>query len=328
MKKYACLLLVLFLSFSILSASAGTIPLKGYDPNGEEVSVTVPEDVRLILLECWEPWCIYCRRDMPALNQLYVKYRDQGLLVIGAFSSTDVNRQTLFRTAWELAEDAGVTYPILRFPAEFFSTLVNGVPVIYILDKDGCILPFTDEDKITIMEIALINAILSSWENTEKPEDRADYGTELLFLNDAQFRHAVTEVYVKNLPDNYDYASVASLSAWEAVISARLSALTDTAGTVAPADVSPSSVSTGYTVTVTYEDGTPVPGVSVQMCPEGRCILRKTREDGTVLFEDVAPGFNEFHLYNIPDGCKPVEDIPSHTIAEVTDIRIVLRKSN
>lgn len=38
---------------------------------------------RVVVLDFWAPWCAPCRTTIPALNKLYEKYKDNGLVIIG-----------------------------------------------------------------------------------------------------------------------------------------------------------------------------------------------------------------------------------------------------
>lgn len=41
------------------------------------------DDGSVTLLVFWEKWCPHCRREMPVLEQVYVKYKDRGLNLVG-----------------------------------------------------------------------------------------------------------------------------------------------------------------------------------------------------------------------------------------------------
>lgn len=88
----------------------------------------------------------------------------------------------------------------------------------------------------------------------------------------------------------------------------------------------PAPAGVGYTVIITDEAGAPVPGVMVRICPGSRCIMRKTDDNGTVLFEDVEPGVHEFHLFRFPEGYVAASGIPDRTGPDERMIRITLKK--
>jgi peroxiredoxin len=61
-----------------LSAPVFSLP----DLKGERIDL-VSFKGQVIILEFWATWCGPCREEIPVLNQLYRKYRDRGLVVIG-----------------------------------------------------------------------------------------------------------------------------------------------------------------------------------------------------------------------------------------------------
>ena len=90
---------------------------------------------RPVLLNVWATWCIPCRHEMPAIQQLYTAFADSGLVVIGV--SVDENGSD--GQVRQFAEDHGVTFTIARDPAKrvqrIFRTI--GVPETFLIDRKG-----------------------------------------------------------------------------------------------------------------------------------------------------------------------------------------------
>ena len=66
-------------------------------------------DAKVVMINLWEPWCGPCVNEMPGLEKLYEQYKDKGLVILGVFSSQDMDED-----ARKVIEDAGITYPILK----------------------------------------------------------------------------------------------------------------------------------------------------------------------------------------------------------------------
>ena len=93
-----------------------------------------------VVLNFWEPWCGPCVGELPALEKLYQNYKEQGLLVIGVYASEGVEDEVDL-----VLEDAGVTYPILRYCPDFDLLQTGYVPTTVLLDGEGHLLaqPFS-----------------------------------------------------------------------------------------------------------------------------------------------------------------------------------------
>lgn len=84
----------------------------------------------------WAAWCPDCRREMPAMERLYRRFKDKGLVImaINLMDSPDIVRA--FR------EDYGLTFPLLLDQAgetaRRFS--LSSIPTTYLLNDEGAII--------------------------------------------------------------------------------------------------------------------------------------------------------------------------------------------
>ncbi len=113
-----------------LAAPGFTLP----DMDGEMHSL---DDFRgkVVMLNFWATWCPPCRREMPSMQRLYEKYREQGLTVVevNQFEDPDLVFEFTGRLSLE------PTFPILFDRESRVSELyrVKGLPTTYLLDKAG-----------------------------------------------------------------------------------------------------------------------------------------------------------------------------------------------
>jgi len=107
--------------FSLSSLSGGSVRLA--DLRG-----------KVVLLNFWATWCVPCRMEMPALEALYQRYKDAGLVVLA------VNMDTLSSASVEaFVKEVAVTFPIVFDPAWATAGLyqVRGLPTTYLIDRVG-----------------------------------------------------------------------------------------------------------------------------------------------------------------------------------------------
>jgi peroxiredoxin/Cu/Ag efflux protein CusF len=89
---------------------------------------------KVVLLNFWATWCVPCRTEMPAIEALSQRYKDQGLQVVG------INMDVLSTTSVEaFVKEVGVTFPILLDPSWTTARAykVVGLPTTYLIDRSG-----------------------------------------------------------------------------------------------------------------------------------------------------------------------------------------------
>lgn len=89
---------------------------------------------KVVLLNFWATWCFACRTEMPAIEALYQRYKDQGLEVLA------VNLDVLSTAGVEaFVKEVGLTFRILLDPAWAAARAyrVLGLPTTYLVDRAG-----------------------------------------------------------------------------------------------------------------------------------------------------------------------------------------------
>jgi len=87
---------------------------------------------KVVLVNFWATWCPPCRKEMPDLDALYNKFKDQGLVVL-AISDEEAAKVTPF-----IAERK-ISYPVLLDPGRKVNDLfvVEGIPKSFVYDRNG-----------------------------------------------------------------------------------------------------------------------------------------------------------------------------------------------
>ena len=87
---------------------------------------------KVVLLNFWATWCPPCNRELPDMQALYEKYKDQGLVVL-AVTDEEQSKVLPFIAKRKL------TYPVLLDPNrkvnEEFG--IEGIPKTFVYDRDG-----------------------------------------------------------------------------------------------------------------------------------------------------------------------------------------------
>src|SRR5262249_47486110 len=89
---------------------------------------------KVVLLNFWATWCVPCRKEMPAIETLYQRYKDRGLEVLAV--SLDKGATSVVET---FVKEMGVTYRVVLDPSWGTARTygVRGLPATFLLDRAG-----------------------------------------------------------------------------------------------------------------------------------------------------------------------------------------------
>lgn len=89
---------------------------------------------KVVVLNFFASWCDPCKREAPALEQVWREYRSQGVVVLGVDSGDARSEGLRFLSAH------GVTYPVVFDPDESLAYgpyALLGLPTTYVINRAG-----------------------------------------------------------------------------------------------------------------------------------------------------------------------------------------------
>ncbi|MFQ5340225.1 MAG: redoxin domain-containing protein [Anaerolineae bacterium] len=103
-------------------------------PDGESVTLSELRG-RPVLVNFWATWCPPCKIEMPDIENLYQKYKDQGFTVIA------VDQQESPDAVRQYFADMGLSFqPVIDSSGEIFNLYrVVALPTSYFIDSDGIV---------------------------------------------------------------------------------------------------------------------------------------------------------------------------------------------
>ena len=131
--------LLMMVQWIVFVASANAELVKGEAPNftlksqrGDNLKLSEHRG-EVIMLNFWATWCDACRQGMPALNELYQLYRNEG------FTLFSINVEEDLRKVKKELSKMQVTFPVLFDVTHEVSKKyeVDDIPSTYIIDRDG-----------------------------------------------------------------------------------------------------------------------------------------------------------------------------------------------
>jgi peroxiredoxin len=87
---------------------------------------------KVVLLNFWATWCPPCRKEIPDLQALYEKYKDQGFVVLA------IDDEAATKVSPFIAERK-ISYPVLLDPGRKVNEafVVEGIPKSFVYDREG-----------------------------------------------------------------------------------------------------------------------------------------------------------------------------------------------
>lgn len=139
-KIYSAVFLVSVLwSMNLASAVQKPVLEKAADFTGKSLSgknIKLSEQRgRVVILNFWATWCAPCKKELPYFNQLYAKYKNVGLEILG------VNIDKNSDEAKEMSRDLSISFPLLLDPEGRILDLykIRSMPTTYVIGKDGLV---------------------------------------------------------------------------------------------------------------------------------------------------------------------------------------------
>jgi thiol-disulfide isomerase/thioredoxin len=92
-----------------------------------------------VIINFWATWCPPCRFEMPALEAIYQKYKDKGLVVLGVNTGERVRDGGLAGRVGAYARQLGLTFPIVLDLTDSVANLyrLRAYPTTYFVDASG-----------------------------------------------------------------------------------------------------------------------------------------------------------------------------------------------
>jgi cytochrome c biogenesis protein CcmG, thiol:disulfide interchange protein DsbE len=104
------------------------------DMDGHSVTLSDYEGL-VVVLNFWASWCLPCRAEMPAIQQVYQRYQDQGLAVL-AINASSQDSSTARQT---FLDSFPHSFPVLLDVNGEVNRLyaVSALPTTFLIDRDG-----------------------------------------------------------------------------------------------------------------------------------------------------------------------------------------------
>lgn len=96
-----------------------------------------PESMRgkVVVINFWATWCGPCKKEIPDLSKLYLKYRDKGVVMLGVLTNDDPPDHELLN----FQSDFEMEFPVVRQSSDILVSYnyPQALPTTFIFDRSG-----------------------------------------------------------------------------------------------------------------------------------------------------------------------------------------------
>jgi thiol-disulfide isomerase/thioredoxin len=115
---------------------------------------------KVILVDFWATWCVPCKAGLPHVKEIYKKYHDQGLEIVGVSNDYKVENLNKFVDAdpdmpWPQLFDAAAAAQNKWHPL-CTKYAIQGIPTMYLIDRNGICRSLTARDNMDTLIPALL----------------------------------------------------------------------------------------------------------------------------------------------------------------------------
>lgn len=90
---------------------------------------------KVVVINFWATWCAPCKKEIPDLSKLYLKYKDKGLVILGILSNDTPSDSELLN----FASDYEMEFPIVRQTSDILVAYEYppALPMTWVFDRSG-----------------------------------------------------------------------------------------------------------------------------------------------------------------------------------------------
>jgi thiol-disulfide isomerase/thioredoxin len=90
---------------------------------------------KVVVMNFWATWCGPCKKEIPDLSKLYLKYKDKGVVMLGVLTSDNPSDSDLLN----FQSDYEMEFPVVRQSSDILVSFnyPQSLPTTFVFDRQG-----------------------------------------------------------------------------------------------------------------------------------------------------------------------------------------------
>jgi len=90
---------------------------------------------KVVVINFWATWCGPCKKEIPDLSKLYLKYKSKGVVMLGVLTNDNPSESDLLN----FQSDSLIEYPVVRQTSDLLVSFnyPQALPTTFIYDRAG-----------------------------------------------------------------------------------------------------------------------------------------------------------------------------------------------